>query len=394
MSTLEVAAEKKYFAKKAEECMSESYGCASHAKIADNEDNSGGYAITDYVPEKLSTFRVFCAFRGTVLTGWTLFIEQCLITVIFTVAAITVYVMFKDKVKMETEDHETTGIDKWLDKQEPKMRQFAVIMTILASFLLAFYTSMSVNRWWAIRSQGVGGLKAATVALVSTMRQACPDDEEALDGVSRYGRASLKLIFIWRRSAKITAETLQPLEEKKLLTAEEVQLLLKWNHCLHETIWAWQMGIVKMLHSEGRIPTDGMLRCMLNHVEHGRQAAQVVHTHLAVKIPMQYVHLLGLLVKMHNVVLALIMGILFGAAYRGGEWVICCQVFGRTLILPFMFNAILLINADLSDPFDGGISDFPDGGYIGNLGKDCKGIIDASKQVPSWIGERNDKIKV
>jgi hypothetical protein len=390
----EAASERKRLALAAEQVWSESYGCASHAKFADNEDDSGGYAITDYQPEKLSTLRVFFAVKGTVMTDIVLFCEQFLITVVFAIAAGTVYYMFKDKVEMVSEKRDDISLNKWLERQEPKMRQFAMIMTTLAAFLLTFYTTLSVNRWWAIRTQGVGGIKAATVALVWNMQQLCPQEQEILDAVSRYGRASLKLIFIWRRSDKITAETLKPLEDKKLLTQEEVKLLLEWNHCLHETIWAWQMGIVKMLHFEGKIHTDQMLRSLIEYCEAGRQAVQVVHTHLAVKIPMQYVHLLGLLVKMHNFVLALIMGILFGAAYRASEWVICMQLFGRTLILPFLFNAILLINAELSDPFDGGISDFPDGGYIANLGKDCQGIVDASKKMPTWITERSDKIKV
>jgi len=328
------------------------------------------------------------------MTDIVLFCEQFLITSVFAIAAGTVYYMFKDKVEIDSEKRDDVSLNTWLERQEPRMRQFAMIMTTLAAFLLTFYTTLSVNRWWAIRTQGVGGIKAATVALVWNMQQLCPQEQDILDAVSRYGRASLKLIFIWRRSEKITAETLKPLEDKKILTQEEVKLLLEWNHCLHETIWAWQMGIVKMLHFEGKIHTDQMLRSLIEYCEAGRQAVQVVHTHLAVKIPMQYVHLLGLLVKMHNFVLALIMGILFGAAYRASEWVICMQLFGRTLILPFLFNAILLINAELSDPFDGGISDFPDGGYIANLGKDCQGIVDASKKMPTWITERRDKIKV
>lgn len=388
----EAAEERKRLAHAAEQVWSDSYGCASHAKFADNEDNSGGYAITDYQPEKLSTLRVFCAVKGTVMTDIVLFFEQFLITLVFAGAASTVYFMFKGKVEMEDHSKQDLSLNMWLERQEPKMRQFAMIMTTLAAFLLTFYTTMSVNRWWAIRSQGVGGIKAATVALVWNVQQICPQEQDVLEAISRYGRASLKLIFIWRRSEKITEETLQPLQEKKLLKPEEVQLLLKWNHCLHETIWAWQMGIVKMLHSEGRIPTDQLLRSLIEYCEAGRLAVQVVHTHVAVKIPMQYVHLLGLLVKMHNFVLALIMGILFGAAYREKEWLICMQLFGRTLILPFLFNAILLINAELSDPFDGGISDFPDGGYIANLGKDCQGIIDASKKLPKWMEERKAKV--
>merc|ERR1719324_986391 len=105
------------------------------------------------------------------------------------------------------------------------------------------------------------------------MQQICPEDKEVLEAISRYGRASLKLIFLWRRNEKITEETLKPIwnqEAKKLLTEDEAKLLLEWNHNLHETIWAWQMGIVKMMHAEGRIPTDQMLRSLVHYVENGR----------------------------------------------------------------------------------------------------------------------------
>merc|ERR1719377_416003 len=148
-----------------------------------------------------------------------------------------------------------------------------------------------------------------------------------------------------------------------------------WNHCLHETIWAWQSAIVCMLWQQGQIRSDQLLRTLLDRCSDGRKAVQVIHTHLAVKIPMQYVHLLGLLVKLHNLVLSVIMGALFGAAVRNGEIIICVQLFGRTLILPFLFNAILLINAELSDPFDGSESDFPGAIYQDALEKDCNGMI-------------------
>merc|ERR1719408_1062576 len=144
-----------------------------------------------------------------------------------------------------------------------------------------------------------------------------------------------------------------------------------------------------MLHKEGRIQSDQLLSLLLQRCSDGRSAIQCIHTHCAVRIPMQYVHLLGLLVKMHNLVLAIIMGLLFGAALRNGYIILCVQLFARTLILPFLFNAILLINCDLSDPFNGGDADFPGEVYQANLGKDCAGMSAMTKNVPEWLQEHS-----
>merc|ERR1719188_2697544 len=84
------------------------------------------------------------------------------------------------------------------------------------------------------------------------------------------------------------------------------------------------------------------------------------------------------------------MGPLFGAALNAGKSIVCIQLFGRTLILPFLFNAILAINAGLADPFDGGQSDFPGERYEKALEVDCKAFVSAVQNAPSWLHERNE----
>merc|ERR1719353_1513305 len=151
---------------------------------------------------------------------------------------------------------------------------------------------------------------------------------------------------------------------------------------LHEKIWAWQMAIVNKMYQEGKIKSDQLYSILLQKVLDGRAAVQLVHTHLAVRVPMQYVHLLGLLVKMHNFVLAVIMGVLFGAAARQGQTILCVQLVARIFILPFLFNAILLINCDLADPFNGSEGDFPGDVYQVAIGKDCEAMIGATDNFP------------
>merc|ERR1719162_552233 len=369
------------------EHLKEAYGTSSHCQLSKNQLMDDRQVIQDYSPMKFSSFRVCCALQGTILEDPILFIEQALITIIFLAFAMPVYLFFNSD--MAADRHGAIDVKVWLSTQEDKMRAFAKIMTGLAAFLLSFYTSISVSRWWTIRTVGVGGIKSATMDLQMWVSQFCTREEKVLSAIRRYSRASLILVFLWRRSqhddpVKLKAQLIG----RQLLEPEEVDKLLKWKHCLHETIWAWQAGIVTMLHKEGKIKSEQLLSLLLQRCSDGRASVQCIHTHCAVRIPMQYVHLLGLLVKMHNLVLAIIMGILFGAALRNLEAIICLQLFGRTCLLPFLFNAILLINAELSDPFEGNIADFPGTVYEKALEKDGQAFVNATNNMPEWLSTR------
>lgn len=366
--------------------LQDAYGLESHGKFSKRESSSHSENLVDYEPLKLSSFRVFFAFKATVFKDPILVMEQLIITLFFLSTACPVYYFFGEQAFSNRDGDLSTR--KWLSAQEGKMRQFAMIMSNLAAFLLSFYTSISVARWWAMRTGGVGGIKAATVDLEWLLYQNVTQEEQVLSAVRRYGRTSLMLIFLWR--ADKLEDMKQYLVSHDLLFEHEADQLLKWKHCLHETIWAWQGAIVTMLYKENKIKSDQLFNLLLERCMEGRSAVQLVHTHLAVRIPMQYVHVLGLLVKMHNFVLALIMGALFGAALRSHETIICIQVFGRTCILPFLFNAILLINAELCDPFNGSITDFPGTCYQAALEKDCKGFISATQNMPAWLSARSE----
>jgi len=372
------------------EALQDGYGIESHAKFVSTPrpDDPNAESLADYNPLKLSTFRVCFLTKGTILRDPVLFVEQLLISLIFVATAAPVYYYFK--MDWTDGEHGDLSLRKWLDAQEGKMRAFAMIMTNLAAFLLSFYTSISVARWWAMRTGGIGGIKAATVELEWLLYQNVTQEEEVLSAVRRYGRTSLFLIFLWRQGR--LGNLKEELVSRDLLYEHEADQLLKWNHCLHETIWAWQGGIVTMLYKEKKIKSDELFKLLLTRCTEGRAAVQLAHTHLAVRIPMQYVHMLGLLVKMHNSVLAVIMGALFAMALRNHQVIICVQTFGRTMILPFLFNAILLVNAEISDPFGGSASDFPGLVYQGALDKDCKGFVSASQHVPEWIADRSAKV--
>jgi len=360
------------------------YGTGWHAKWV-KPAHGDLECLIDYEPLMMSSFRICCARKGTILENPVLFTEQLILFAIFIASAAPVWWCFKEDFHNNAKGG--ISVRRFLAEQENKMRQFSLIMTGLAAFLLSFYTSIIVARWWAMRTGGVGGIKTATVDLQMLLYQSVTQEPKILDAVRRYGRTSLFLIFMWRRGQVKDNEVLKGMLLKRgLLDEHECDQLIKWKkHCLHETIWAWQMAIVNKLYQQGKIKSDQLYTILLGKCLDGRQAVQLAHTHLAVRVPMQYVHLLGLLVKMHNFVLALIMGLLFGAAVRNQQWVLCIQLTARVCILPFLFNAILLINCDLADPFDGSEADFPGDIYQENLGKDCSGMIGATDNIPDFL---------
>lgn len=379
------ASEKKPLLSKLKDRWSEAYSLkTSHATM---EEGHSGIRIVDYDPAKLSTFRTFFALSGTVLEDPVLWTEQAILTMIFFCFAAPVYYAFHLRGHMEGGPiDEKTSVNHWIDAQEANMRAFSTIMTTLAAFLLSFYTSITVNRWWTIRTAGIGAIKAAAMDLEMYVHQLVTEDPEILSAIRRYARASLALLFLWRRDELKNVRT--ELVGRGILYEDECDQLLKCDHNLHESIWSWQAAIISMLNDEGKIKGPPFLCMLLSKVSQGREGVQVIATHLSVKVPMQYVHLLGLMVKIHNVVIAVLMGILFGAAVRDGQTIICSQLFGRTVLMPILFNAILLINAELSDPFDGGSADFPGLKYDKAIEADGKAIITASEALPAFIAAR------
>lgn len=368
---------------RAQERWHESYSSGSHCKIEE-----GGKGIISYEPSKLSSMRIFTSLQGTVFQDPIIFIEQFLLTMIFFASAFPIWWYFNRKFEF-TEGY---TLSRSLDSQEDKIRAFTGIMTTLAAFLLTFYTSIIVSRWWTVRTAGVGNIKAAVMELELYISQLVPTaGEQVLSAIRRYARASLLLIFMWRRHhlPKEPEAAKAKLAETGLLTQDEAEQLVQWNHNLHESIWTWQVRIIKRLHEDGHFQSEDLLVLLMERCSQGRAGVQTVATHLAVQVPMQYVHLLGLLIKLHNLIMAVLMGILFGGAVRDRKVIVCLQLFCRMLLLPWIFNAMLIINAELSDPFDGGVSDFPAKTLDRAIEADGKAFPTAGAHLPPWLAKRH-----
>lgn len=329
-----------------------------------------GY-IVSYDAGALSTLRVFCILQGTVLGNKTLWLNELLVVgCVLATMVPTLWLGLHDEEYLN-----------WLKLNEEKTRAFLQTLQMLASFLLSFYVSLSVGRWWTLRTNGVGGIVNASVDLSLALSRFVTKDHDVLEAVNRYARASLVLLFFQRQERTDFAELVQT----QILTEEELTVLLKVDphqnmpHCC----WTWITEIVAKLRREQKIKSDQELVSLQEICARGRASVTTIQTGLSCQIPMNYVHLLCLLVKVHNTFLSFFMGMLVSYNFATHNWIQCSQICFRILMLTFAFNGLLIIADELQDPFSGEANDFPmpaiDAGLM-NLGH-----VYSAGPLPKWL---------
>lgn len=343
----------------------------SHCKVIDGGD--GCKHISSYQVEKLSCMRVFFVFTGTVLQDPVLWAETSVLVLVFVPIFLLTYSVHWRKY------------DDFAS-QEDDIRSFVGMLTTLVGLLLSFYTALQIKRWWEMRVLGVGSIWQAASTLTMLISQGCTRDPEVLSAVRRYAVASLVLLFMRRRGQ---GENLYLLHERGVLTVDEVeklrQLRPEENHS--EAIWVWLANLATQLHRQGLTAGPPHYCQLLHAVDVGRGGAALVNAYVETQVPMTYVHLLGLMVKLHNVMLTVLMSLLSVRHAKNDDQVSLFRTVFRSFFMPFLYNAILLINNDLADPFSGDLSDFPMSNLCHDITVDSKGYVDAGDHLPAWILE-------
>merc|ERR1719343_583817 len=107
------------------------------------------------------------------------------------------------------------------------------------------------------------------------------------------------------------------------------------------------------------IKSEEQLVFLMERVSIGRGGAALVGAQLGTPIPVSYVQFIGFLVKVHNIGVALLSGLVLSHLIREKKWLFCFTEAVRVFFPTLMYNAILLINEEIMNPFSGDISDFP-----------------------------------
>jgi hypothetical protein len=272
--------------------------------------------------------------------------------------------------------------------KEVNIRAFISMFSTLIGLLLSFYTALNLGRWWQMRlavQQVQEGCKTLTMYLAHGVTS----DPEVLDKVQKYARCSLFLLF------KLTEGGCSPREEalkNGFLTQEESDALQRLNPHMTfvqaEALWAWLANIVARLNEQGLVKGPPHYCALMKSVDQGRLGISAIQTFLETPIPMGYVHLLCFMVKLHNFILTTLMALLLALklSHEGnGEYVDIFRASFRAFFMPFLYNAILQLNAEVTNPFGDDAHDFDGDAFDTDLQAGANSLAGSAKTLPPFL---------
>lgn len=318
--------------------------------------------------------------RGTVFASWSIWLHSL---GNFTLAAIVCAIVF-----FSCRRPELINVDRVCEIVE--------YSSIFVGFLLVFYLSLAVRRWWAMRTDTLGGLWNAVGDLSMLLAAHLPHENSAelKQLVLRYSLASFELMFM---QAQGTDGVLGGLVRQKLLTDDEKRKLEELVS-KPQAMWVWIAGIFQRLAERGKLSSRFLVVayniCSRARASVGR--GRGAFTYLDTQLPFPYVHLLSVLVHLNNLAIAGKCGILSAVAIwnlRASEskskgkgciadsehiQVLLLQVV-FVLLAPALCHAVLAEVAGLGDPFGDRFQDFPRRAYHIWMRSECEALLAAGE---------------
>jgi len=346
-----------------------------HCRFDTNEE--GITTLADYNVQKLTTMRVFFVTTGTALESPILWIEMSVIAIVYW-GTFAVLMHFRWE-----------GFNEFVGS-DTDVRAFIEMFSTLIGLLLSFYTSLNIARWWSLRTQGVAGIAQGASKLTILLSQGVTRNTEILEAVRRYALGSLMLLF---HKDEEDEKQLEFLVGREILTQSEADKLWQAGdgRCYPEALWVWLAHIVTRCHQAGLVDGPPHYCALLAAVDEGRTGASAIKTNMETPIPMGYVHLLGLMVKLHNVILAVLMALVSVKHAGNKDSVATIRAMFRCFFMPLLYNAILIINDELTDPFGKDVSDFPAHVLCRRLFDDVTSFVEMGDHLPEWIAKLDVK---
>lgn len=262
-------------------------------------------------------------------------------------------------------------------------------------FIFGLFTSLTIGRWWAVRVGAVGKVLDAIVHVTTHLTNAVekkkdlrPEDrdiaEQDIHKVIKLGCASIQCITQISRGDEYMKEALLSMKRDELVTEEEAALL---SDCTDTVLlcWAWITTLgINILTRVGLPPPN-----------HNPFLASVQDTSMAItrlqafhdsQLPFPYVHMMVMLVNVHNLLISFIDGmhlcqVINGMAVAGvseKQALSAALIVLHLLLVPTMYQGLLHICFLLEDPMGDDITDFPIRSFQVRVYDHCKTILKAS----------------
>jgi predicted membrane chloride channel (bestrophin family) len=267
-------------------------------------------------------------------------------------------------------------------------------------FVLGLYISMTIERWWDLRTKALAPIYNSTANLCMIIGIIIPDVPryDALrEKVLKYATNSVELMI---RAAR-AKDQVDDLVEKGVLTAEElgkIEGLGQYQRSM--VMWPWIERLLFHACEESKVP-ENVFVVVVQQCFAAREGIQTIHTYLSTQIPFAYVHLINLIVNCNNIVASARCGMFIAIALKNmieGE-VKSEDIWGLvsyTIILfvvPVVYHGLLAISYVVQDPFGEEVLDFPINAFSEYVFESCVAVYAARKCPKDELFPQSSKLR-
>lgn len=253
-------------------------------------------------------------------------------------------------------------------------------------FVLGLYVSLALSRWWTLRVQALGNVfdAAANVSMLVCCHLPAKQFSVVRKSTVKWALASVVLLI----KAARDDDRIDDMVSKGYLTDVEVHAISTTSpYGRAMVMWAWIMRLTQETFQSASGPPPHSPKWMMvaGTCLKARDGIQTIHTYLRTQLPFAYVHLLTLLVNLHNVVFTCKCSVVFMVSLCSEPQQIqkaAYQVMMMFLI-PVCYQGLLTISYVIHDPFGEDLLDFPVAAYAEYVSHSCSSTMLAQHSFPS-----------
>jgi predicted membrane chloride channel (bestrophin family) len=271
------------------------------------------------------------------------------------------------------------------DKNLEHLATVTTYITALLGFMIGFFVSISLNRWWSLRDNCIGGMHRAIndMQLFLAIRLTDPTDRLLKDTALRLCLLAHRLVFMEAQNRE-EPEDLRQLIEVGMLTDDEF-IRLQHKHRKAQLVLVWLDSFYHgPVMASGRINYKHVRTLDMN-VAQLRASIGQIFTYINTQLPYSYVHLLSCAVLLSNTMLSVKVGIAIGRNMAPDtptdivyQMVQAFQVF----FVPFSYHAFIRLCEELSNPLGDNFGAFPGYAFHCQLRDNCQAMHEAALNPP------------
>jgi len=251
---------------------------------------------------------------------------------------------------------------KFSDFESLKLEKVSNYLNMFIPFILGLYVSISLTRWWALRTEGIGTVlnSCQNIALITSSILPGPDFAPYEDQLLKYALASVSLTVNMCRAGgqQGAVEALGP-KRDNLLTAEEVAAMSAIPYRTQAAVmWAWILLLAAKTMEEHAVAPSKQ-RDVTIEVVKARDAIEKITTYMQTQLPFAYVHLVTLLVNLNNVIMALKCGVVMSDQINEKNYMYAGAQVVFLFTCPLLYQGLLSVSNVIHDPFGEDLLDFP-----------------------------------